>query len=389
MATEPIVYSASKLLEYKTNAKKLMDTKLQKVVDEYFGINEDNKSYKSVLVTTMEEVKEENRRLSTEKVEKISKGLAISSIKKSKQMYDSLDEDSVIYVESRIISFDIKISPLHTTSHATFNVMTFNKKKVEEELKKELLKTNEESVAETESKKITMYLIKELVISQQKKEVEITITKLKETKRELEFLEELKLKLDSLNKEYTENADILDGINENNPDLYEVVLKNVKTRFFNFNHYKFYIYIYNSSNNNGIQYFSFIPNTDMSIKTLWNYAMCHWYLTNFTTGSEAWPGSCTGFTDFLTFCIGGDNIFKTCRLTKSKQYTELSVEEQVEEPRPKKSKPNPKFKSKKSKSIKPKKSTKSKSIKPTKSKKSKSKKSKSKKSKSKKSNLKF
>ena len=53
MATEPIVYSASKLLEYKTNAKKLMDTKLQKVVDEYFGINEDNKSYKSVLVTTM------------------------------------------------------------------------------------------------------------------------------------------------------------------------------------------------------------------------------------------------------------------------------------------------------------------------------------------------
>ena len=155
---------------------------------------------------------------------------------------------------------------------------------------------------------------------------------------------------------------------EDNTSHAKFFVKTNNGKFFLFNHYKFYIFFMKdqleqtqSIIKEKIIYQMYcnvdIVENQISLKKLWQYAICHWWLTNATTGRDPWPGSCTGFTDFLMFCVGGDDIYtEKCKLTKNKENS------RVGEPIS-----NPMFKSKKSKS----------------------KKSKSKKSKSKKSNLKF
>ena len=89
---------------------------------------------------------------------------------------------------------------------------------------------------------------------------------------------------------------------------------------YNLNHYKFYIFL---KENYGYtdEYVLGRENVQFSFKKLWQYAMCLWYQRNMLEGKEMWPGSCTGFTDFLFYCIVSQ---KTC-LTISKTLIKDSV----------------------------------------------------------------
>jgi hypothetical protein len=76
---------------------------------------------------------------------------------------------------------------------------------------------------------------------------------------------------------------------------------------YNFNHYKFYIFLHEDYQYTD-EYVLDSKDVNFPMKRLWQYAMCLWYQRNMIEQKESWPGSCTGFTDFLFYCIVGDTL---------------------------------------------------------------------------------
>ena len=438
--------NANTLLEYKEKADEIMANpeKFQVVYNSYFNIGNNNikkKPLQSIYDTKKDGFDGTDKLYKT--VEKIitenpGKYFFSGKLKTVFDRPESFDpsihsfdfEEMENYYEGgiemiKIISDDDIIKEIQ-------KLQGYKTKNVEELWKSILRKEKSKEEESKEEAKLLKTLQKNYKIDIPQNKITKTFSGIRQIKSELvpnftkEKVNESELKIESM-KYFEDSKNNYDTLNEEikvknaqswihsfsegkTPEDYtshaNFYIKTTNDILYRFNHYKFYITL-SYTVEPGVTFLDNIycdidikKKDQISLKKLWQYAICHWWLTNMS-GIIDWPGSCTGFTDFLMFCVGGDNIFSSiCKLTKNKQNSSLEGE------RSKKSKLNPKFKSKKSKSIKPKKSTKSKSIKPTKStksksikptksKKSKSKKSKSKKSKSKKStkpkksNLKF
>jgi hypothetical protein len=63
----------------------------------------------------------------------------------------------------------------------------------------------------------------------------------------------------------------------------------------------------------------------VSLKKITRLAIGHWYTVNVLKGNTAWPTSCTGFTDFLLYCLYQKDldILSLCPLTiqRKKKHT--------------------------------------------------------------------
>jgi hypothetical protein len=93
---------------------------------------------------------------------------------------------------------------------------------------------------------------------------------------------------------------------------------------YNFNHYKFYIFLSEDYDYTD-KYILGRESVDFSLKKLWQYAMCLWYQRNILERKDSYPGSCTGFTDFLFYCIVNYKTRLTISKTMIKDYSIFEI----------------------------------------------------------------
>ena len=105
-------------------------------------------------------------------------------------------------------------------------------------------------------------------------------------------------------------------------------------RPFNFNHYKFYVdinkgYVKESKGDGELKKVlcevMINQKNAITFRELCNYAIGLWFIRNIEERKEAWPGSCTGFTDFLMYCAAGKDIYNECYFTKHKTRLDIKT----------------------------------------------------------------
>jgi hypothetical protein len=402
--------NANTLLEYKEKSDEIMANpdKFQEVYNSYFSIGNNNvkiKPLQSIYDTKKDGFDGTDKLCKTfEKIitENPGKYFFSGRLKTVFNLPESFDPSiySFDFQEmenhyeggiqmTKIISGDDIIEEIKKLKgYKTKNVKELWKSILIKEKSKEEESKEEAQLLKTLQKNYKIYIPENKIIKtfsgirQIKSELVPNFTKEKVNESELKkesikYFEDSKNNYDTLNEEIkVKNAQSwIHSFNEGKPpEEYtshaNFYIKTTNDRLYRFNHYKFYITLSDTNEPEVTFYDKIYCNVNIkkkedqiSLKKLWQYAMCHWWLTNMS-GIIDWPGSCTGFTDFLMFCVGSDNIFsRICKLTKNKKNS--LVEEDIPK-KPKKPKLNPKFKLKKSKSTKLKKSKSTKSLKKSK-----------------------